>query len=157
MVELQLCTFIIYFVCVCVLSGVGSWRQYGIDPRNYAHKLVDNAKQAVELNYQLWKGTDGDVGALLGFSNDIGRLPIHPLDVIIDAWNASTDAEVTGSSTICVATLDGERNQLSYSNLGDCGLVVVRHIDSETAGYMVISRFPISIEIDSTFHVNNYT
>jgi protein phosphatase PTC7 len=116
-------------------SGVGSWRQFGVDPRNFAHKLVENAKQAVELNYQLRQGTEGDIGALLGISNDRG--PIHPLDVIIDAWNATTDAEITGSSTICVATLDAQRNQLSYSNLGDCGLVVVRHIDSETAGYMV--------------------
>jgi hypothetical protein len=35
-----------------------------------------------------------------------------------------------------VATLDNKLNQLSYSNLGDGGLVVMRHIDSETVGYM---------------------
>jgi hypothetical protein len=62
--------------------------------------------------------------------------PIHPLDIIIDAWNQTCRERVTGSSTICVATLDNKLNQLSYSNLGDCGLVVMRHIDSETVGYM---------------------
>jgi protein phosphatase PTC7 len=61
---------------------------------------------------------------------------IHPLDVILDAWNLTLSEGVQGSSTICVATLDKKLNQLSYSNIGDCGLMVVRHIDSETAGYM---------------------
>lgn len=62
--------------------------------------------------------------------------PVHPLDIIIDAWNQTCREQITGSSTICVATLDNKLNQLSYSNLGDCGLVVMRHIDSETVGYM---------------------
>jgi hypothetical protein len=44
--------------------------------------------------------------------------PIHPLDIIIDAWNQTCREKVTGSSTICVATLDNKLNQLSYSNLG---------------------------------------
>ena len=44
---------------------------------------------------------------------------------------------VNGSSTMCVATLDKKLNQLSYSNIGDCGLIVIRHIDSETAGVCV--------------------
>jgi len=37
---------------------------------------------------------------------------------------------VVGSSTVCVATLDQKLGQLSYSNVGDCGLMVLRHIDS---------------------------
>lgn len=61
---------------------------------------------------------------------------MHPIDVIMDAWNMTTQERVNGSSTICVATLDRKLNQLSYSNIGDCGLAVIRHIDSETAGYM---------------------
>jgi hypothetical protein len=32
--------------------------------------------------------------------------------------------------------MDNKLNQSSYSNLGDGGLVVMRHIDSETVGYM---------------------
>lgn len=35
-----------------------------------------------------------------------------------------------------MATLDKKLNQLSYSNLGDCGLMVVRHIENLTAGSM---------------------
>jgi protein phosphatase PTC7 len=68
--------------------------------------------------------------------------PIHPLDVIMDAWNLTTSQGIVGSSTICVATLDRKLGQLSYSNLGDCGLMVLRHIDSGTAGYMRERQLP---------------
>ncbi len=61
---------------------------------------------------------------------------LHPLDIIIEAWHANTTQKVKGSSTICVATIDTTHNQLMYSNLGDCGLMILRHIDSEVAGYM---------------------
>ena len=62
--------------------------------------------------------------------------PIHPLDVVTDAWTLTSLEKMTGSSTMCVATVDHKLNQLLYCNVGDCGLIVVRHIDSETAGYM---------------------
>ena len=61
---------------------------------------------------------------------------IHPLDIILDAWNLTTGEGIEGSCTICVATLDKKLNQLSYSNLGDCGLMVVRHVENLTAGSM---------------------
>ena len=89
-----------------------------------------------------------DVGAMFGIGG--GNDPIHPLDVIIEAYNYTTYEEINGSCCICVATLgmriqrykilpnsstlhyilplDNQLNQLSYSNLGDCGLVVVRYV-----------------------------
>ena len=51
--------------------------------------------------------------------------PVHPLDVIMDAWNMTNSEGVVGSTTICVATLDKKLGQLSYSNVGDGGLLVV--------------------------------
>ena len=62
--------------------------------------------------------------------------PILPFDVMVDAWNMTVGERVVGSSTFCIATLDHKTNQLLYSNVGDCGLVIIRHIDSNTAGYM---------------------
>ena len=47
------------------------------------------------------------------------------MDVIMDAWNMTCSEGVVGSSTVCVATLDKKLGQLSYSNVGDCGLLVV--------------------------------
>ena len=32
-------------VYLCAADGVGSWRQYGIDPRKFSHKLVENARK----------------------------------------------------------------------------------------------------------------
>lgn len=61
---------------------------------------------------------------------------MHPIDIITEAWHATTSQKVLGSSTICIATVDMTHNQLLYSNIGDCGLMVLRHIDSEVAGYM---------------------
>lgn len=60
--------------------------------------------------------------------------PIQPLDVMLDAWNYTANEEVVGSCTICVATLDRKLGQLSYANVGDCGLVVFRRATAENMG-----------------------
>lgn len=73
---------------------------------------------------------------------DLDLDPIHPLDAILDAWNTVISEGICGSCTICIATLDKKLNQLSYSNIGDGGLMVVRKIDSNTAGYMRERNLP---------------
>ena len=123
---------------LCVADGVGSWRQYGVDPRNFSHRLVENAKKIVEsdaLQRQvLTEASQGSDFAL--FSTE----PIHPYDVLADAWALTTSEKITGSCTFCVATLDSKLNQLAYSNLGDSGLLVVRHVDSDVAGGLTRER-----------------
>jgi protein phosphatase PTC7 len=105
-------------VYLCVADGVGSWRDYGVDPRLFSHTLVANAKHLITSHrYAVAE-------------------PFHPLDVLAEAWNVTVGSKVLGSSTFCFATLDRVKNQLTYSNIGDCGVMVVRHIDSEKAGYM---------------------
>ena len=37
-------------VYLCVADGVGSWRQYGVDPREFSHRLVENAQKVVEAD-----------------------------------------------------------------------------------------------------------
>ena len=71
--------------------------------------------------------------------------PILPLDVIMDSWSETRRQEITGSSTICVASLNNETNQLNLSNIGDCGLIVLRHMDSETAGSYMRERHTPSL------------
>lgn len=119
---------------LCVADGVGSWRQYGVDPRLFAHKLVENTLSVIESDEKqrlLMMETSG-LGDLALFDPE----PISPLDAIMDGWSLTRKAKVTGSSTICVASLNNETNRLDLSNIGDCGLMVLRHMDSETAGYM---------------------
>mmetsp|Transcript_9657 Transcript_9657/g.9315 ORF Transcript_9657/g.9315 Transcript_9657/m.9315 type:complete len:622 (-) Transcript_9657:180-2045(-) len=47
---------------------------------------------------------------------------------------------IIGSSTACIALFDGCRHQLHFSNLGDCGIIVLRHIDSSVAGALKHNR-----------------
>ncbi len=118
-------------VYVCVADGVGSWRSHGVDPRQFSHRLVEHAKRVVELDAQHRSmGASGWAALSL---HDLE--PMHPLDVIIEAWTSTLSEAIPGSSTICVATIDAELGLLNYSNLGDCGIMVIRRIDTETAGY----------------------
>jgi len=121
-------------VYMVVADGVGSWRQYGIDPRQFAHKLVQEAKYVIESDALQRKliSEQSDGGDMALFVSE----PIHPLDVIVDAWSRTTREKITGSATICVASIDSVLNQLTVSNLGDCGLMIIRHMDSETVGYL---------------------
>ena len=115
-----------------VADGVGNWRKHNVDPGLYASTLVENAKKVAE------KYGDASVG------EKRARVAL-PIDVITEAWektNNINDPEgadttpVIGSSTICVVAIDLVMNQLYYSNIGDSGLIVLRRIDPEVAGYM---------------------
>ena len=134
-------------------DGVGSWRQYGIDPRLYAKRspplvlhflvlsncrLVENAQTVIESE------SKGRLEATSLFGQDLGieSEALHPYDIIMEAWHITSAEKVQGSSTICVATVDYNLSQLLYSNVGDGGLMVLRHIDSETAGYMRDRHMP---------------
>eukprot|EP00602_Paraphysomonas_sp_CaronLab_P010957 CAMPEP_0185019004 /NCGR_PEP_ID=MMETSP1103-20130426/1638_1 /TAXON_ID=36769 /ORGANISM="Paraphysomonas bandaiensis, Strain Caron Lab Isolate" /LENGTH=546 /DNA_ID=CAMNT_0027549071 /DNA_START=373 /DNA_END=2013 /DNA_ORIENTATION=- len=125
-------------VYACVADGVGSWRQYGIDPRLYAKRLVENAQTVIESE------SKGRLEATSLFGQDLGieSEALHPYDIIMEAWHITSAEKVQGSSTICVATVDYNLSQLLYSNVGDGGLMVLRHIDSETAGYMRDRHMP---------------
>jgi len=43
-------------------------------------------------------------------------------------------------TTACVALFDNVRHQLHFSNLGDSGIIVLRHIDSDVAGSLKRDR-----------------
>lgn len=57
-----------------VADGVGSWRQYGVDPRLFSHKLIENAKHVVEQDamnrdsINEYPFNEGDLGSLIGMS-----------------------------------------------------------------------------------------
>lgn len=107
---------------VGIADGVGSWREHGVDPREYSHRLMELSEEFVR--------------------NSAPKAPnlmapiVRPLDVLSSAWEAIAKEKVVGSSTACIATLDMELNQLSFCNVGDNGIVIMRHIDSDVAGYM---------------------
>lgn len=120
---------------MCVADGVGSWRKYDVDPRLFAHNLVENVKNVIENDMMQRESMSEDSDTEFTFFEPE---PIHPLDAIMDAYSATRQQKIVGSSTICLASIDNQT--LTFSNIGDCGLMVLRHFDSETAGSYMRER-----------------
>jgi len=115
---------------VGVADGVGEWRLKGYNSGAFSHNLMQAAKESVE-NFASSVQASVKRGTALSEQH-----PIRPLDVLKAAWKETLEHRIPGSATALVATLDTELNQLSFSNVGDAGIVVLRHIDSTVAGYM---------------------
>ena len=106
-----------------VADGVGSWREYGIDPREFGHKLMEECENV-----------------LRGASAEKSHCPPEPAEVLAQAYERVKKTNIIGSSTACVARFDNAKHQLHFSNLGDSGIVVLRHIDSDVAGALKRNR-----------------
>jgi protein phosphatase PTC7 len=107
---------------VGIADGVGSWREHGVDPREYSHRLMELSEEFIR--------------SMAPKAPNLMAPIVRPLDVLSSAWEAIAKEGVVGSSTACIATLDMELNQLSFCNVGDNGIIIMRHIDSDVAGYM---------------------
>mmetsp|Transcript_12041 Transcript_12041/g.17652 ORF Transcript_12041/g.17652 Transcript_12041/m.17652 type:complete len:622 (-) Transcript_12041:419-2284(-) len=105
-----------------VADGVGSWREYGVDPRLFSHKLMEECSNILQEASVSKKG------------GEKFRRIITPSEIIAQAHERVKAQNIIGSTTACVALFDKKRHQLHFSNLGDCGLIVLRHIDSNIAG-----------------------
>ena len=82
-----------------VMDGVGGWADEGVDPAAYSNTFAERSAAAV----------------LLGASD--------PREVIRAAHE---HVKIVGSTTACVAILDGENGILKVSNLGDAGAMIAR-------------------------------
>jgi len=107
---------------VGVFDGVGSWRKLGVDPRLYpralAHAVATEIEDAVQQQkFQNTNSTEEEQQPLL-----------H--DMLYRAWRSVTQQQIPGSTTACIVTIDHQVNALSYVNLGDSGLVVLRRASS---------------------------
>ena len=112
-----------------VADGVGSWRQYGVDPREFSHKLMKECENIL---------AEASANATLG-GNKFRRM-ISPPEILAQAYERVKADNVIGSTTACVALFDNVRHQLHFSNLGDSGIIVLRHIDSDVAGSLKRDR-----------------
>jgi len=105
-----------------VADGVGSWRGLGIDPREYPQRLMHGAQQYI-------------LSCAPKPSHE-WRPPLRPNEVLQAAWEKVNKSKLVGSCAACIVTLDHELHQLSFSNVGDTGIMVLRHVDAGLAGYM---------------------
>ena len=137
---LNACSHTAYFG---VADGVGSWREYGIDPREFSHALMHESKNVIQEILQ----TDTHEN-----SEDIIH-KVSSVEVLAQAYQRVKDSNIIGSSTACVAVFDGKRHQLHFSNLGDSGVIVLRHIDSSVAGALKRNRTQPRLERTSDLRI----
>lgn len=119
-----------------VADGVGSWREYGVDPRDFSHTLMEGCEQILEeasLKCLIRHG-DRDEDR-----KEVCRM-VSPAELLNLAYERAKEKNVIGSSTACIALFDSVRHQLHFSNLGDSGIIVLRHIDSDVAGALKRDR-----------------
>jgi protein phosphatase PTC7 len=114
-----------------VADGVGSWREYNVDPREFSHKLMEECENIL-LEAEHRRLNDQGGGKF--------RRVIAPSEILAQAYERVKAENVIGSCTACVALFDNVRHQLHFSNLGDSGIIVLRHIDSEVAGVLKRDR-----------------
>jgi protein phosphatase PTC7 len=117
-----------------VADGVGSWREYNVNPKEFSHRLMDECENI--LLEACHRRKDHGGGKF--------RRVIPPADILAQAYERVKAENIVGSSTACVALFDCVRHQLHFSNLGDSGIIVLRHIDSDVAGTMKRDTTPRS-------------
>lgn len=113
-----------------VADGVGSWREYGVDPRDFSHKLMGECENILRE-----ATLEGDN---LGDKNKHSM--ISPAELLAQSYQRTKEANVIGSSTACVGLFDSVHHQLHFSNIGDSGIIVLRHIDSDVASALQRDR-----------------
>lgn len=134
-------TEIIY---VGVADGVGSWREYEVDPREFSHSLMQECENILrEIEVEHTKNhSQGHVVVQPRHhhpddnhqNNEKLSQMLTPVEIMGKAMDRVKADNIIGSSTACIAMFDGIRHQLHFSNLGDSGIIVLRHIDSDVAG-----------------------
>lgn len=136
-----------------VADGVGSWREYGVDPRIFSNRLMRECENVIlesseeTLNNSFQRGSNSSSFTVHPTTN------IIPTDILSQAYQRVKDDNIIGSSTACVAMFDGIRHQLHFSNLGDSGVIVLRHIDSDVAGALKRNRLTPRAERKSDLRV----
>jgi protein phosphatase PTC7 len=127
------------FTYMGVADGVGSWREYGVDPRLFSSRLMEECQSILQ---EACSSDDKEVGGDGGGGQKYPRQALFPCDILAEAYQRVKAADIVGSCTACVGLFDSMRHQLHFSNLGDSGIIVLRHIDSDIAGTLKRDKVP---------------
>jgi len=118
-----------------VADGVGSWREYGVDPREFSHKLLADCEEILR-----------DAQSLSGHA-------IPTDELLAQSYERTKNSNTIGSSTACVALFDSIHHQLHFSNIGDSGIIVLRHLDSEVSSTLQRNKKTPRLERKSDLRV----
>lgn len=67
--------------------------------------------------------------------------PPSPYEALGAAWAKVTNEKVVGSATACIVSLDQRLNQLTYANLGDSGVIILRHMSPQVYIYILTDTY----------------
>lgn len=126
-----------------VADGVGSWREYGVDPRDFSHKLMGGCEDILKEVSSECVTTGSKKSCSL----------ISPAELLAQSYERAKEANVIGSSTACVALFDSVHHQLHFSNIGDSGIIVLRHIDSHVTSALQRDRKTPRLERKSDLRI----
>jgi protein phosphatase PTC7 len=114
---------------LCIEPNSKYW--YGLSHRKcaVAGAFLGSKQEQVDVKFR------GVFGGIVGLM-DINR-KLEPRASTVKRYKAEN---VIGSTTACIAVFDNIRHQLHFSNLGDSGIIVLRHIDSDVAGSLKRDR-----------------
>lgn len=129
-----------------VADGVGSWREYGVDPRDFSHQFMQECENIL-------KEASCKTGKKLRKGDEKFQRCMSPSELMAQAYERVKADNIIGSSTACVAMFDGIRHQLHFSNLGDSGIIVLRHIDSSVTGTLKRDKSKPRLERQSDLRV----
>lgn len=128
---------------MAVADGVGSWREYGVDPRNFSHRLMEECENVLD---------EASTQCQLNNSEKSCRM-VSPAELLAKSYEKTKAANIIGSSTVCVGLFDSIHHQLHFSNIGDSGIIVLRHIDSDVAGALRRDKTTPRVERKSDLRV----
>ena len=78
-----------------VADGVGSWRDYGVDPREFSHKLLADCEE------------------ILNDAQSVSGHAIPTDELLAQSYERTKNSNTIGSSTACVALFDSVNHQVS--------------------------------------------
>jgi protein phosphatase PTC7 len=121
------------FTFLGVADGVGSWREYNVDPREFSHTFMEECRAILMEAAEEFRNSSSATNNSSN-SNLLIQQVMTPAVLMAQAYERVKARNIIGSCTACIALFDSVRHQLHFSNLGDSGLILLRHIDSDVAG-----------------------
>lgn len=124
---------------LAVFDGVGGWSLEGINSGIFSRSLAKHSQHRVKLHHRL-----------------LGENATRFLVLMLrQALTQCIESNLTGSSTACLAFLDGAKSMLHVVNIGDSGLILLRRKARDAASPGGRGDYEIVFETQPQWHSFN--
>ncbi len=123
-----------------VFDGVGSWADLGIDCSKYTRELSKAVANCVQNQRRGAHG--GEISMLEALQFGLDKL-------------SSAEVNYSGSSTVCMASLNSEHQVLSLLNIGDSGCLVFRRCKTSQKFRLLRCTHPMVVSYNAPFQIGH--